>query len=70
MKSYFLEDIVRKDEVLDALNEVLPAQKEPWVIRHSVQDAIAYFNICENGNAIQVDVSGRHFNRDDIVIEK
>lgn len=57
-----------------ALSEALPGQTEPWVLKSELGDAVAYFNIITDETdvicpAIQADISGKHFNKDNLVIE-
>ena len=67
MKSYFLEKIESLELLREVLDTLMPEQREPWVIMHAPLDAIAYFNVID-GNGVQADISGRHFNRDDDVL--
>ena len=73
MKSYFLAPIASRTAAVTALTMVLPGQVEPWLLKDNAGDVMAYFSLVESDSTtgkrtIQVDVSGRHFNRDaDIV---
>ncbi len=57
------------------LQELLPGQQKPWLLRASDGDAIAYFNVISEkegslwrGSCVTADISGRHFNEDAAVI--
>ncbi len=73
MKSYFLAPIASRSVAVTALSAVLPGQAEPWLLKDNAGDVMAYFSLVESDSTtgertIQVDVSGRHYNRDaDIV---
>lgn len=77
MKSYFLEAIHDAAAARQALSELLPAQAEPWILMTADQDdAVAYLDVQEEGQdelegpfVIQADVSGRHYNKDENVID-
>ena len=74
MKSYFLLDFdVAGAEA--ALSEALPRYPDNWVLWHKPdEDAVAWFyestvELSDGDTpAIQVDVSGRHYNEDDRVL--
>jgi hypothetical protein len=73
MKSYCLEKIRSIGDVRDALDRLLPGQREPWLLLQSPRDVIAYFHLGPTGEGsgdigVQVDISGRHFYEDDRVI--
>lgn len=73
MKSYCLEQIRSIGGVRDALDRLLPGQREPWLLRRSSSDVIAYFHLGPTAETsgdigVQADVSGQHFYEDDRVI--
>ena len=73
MKSYFLAPIESHNAAVAALNRVLPGQADPWILKNTDGDAMAYFTLVEDDNdirseAIQADVSGRHFTMDADVV--
>jgi hypothetical protein len=72
MKSMALAAISKPDNVRAALDQVLPGQREPWVLLATDGDPIAYFHLKSEGTDwespyIAADISGRHFNEDDAV---
>jgi hypothetical protein len=72
MKSYFLEDLGDPARVRGELSKLLPIQVDPWLLLASDDDALAYFNVLtrEPGvSHVQADISGRHFDRDEAVLE-
>ena len=74
MKSYFLTQLESKGRAEDALCTLLPGQSNPWVLRSTAGDAVAYLNIQAMGQGstlweIQADLSGRHYHRDDEVLK-
>jgi hypothetical protein len=74
MKSYFLEDIASHQDVLEALAQLLPGQQRPWLLRDLQGDVMAYFNTHPsesdpNKIEVQVDMSGRHYNEDKVVVD-
>ncbi len=77
MKSYFLGPIPSRTEAAAALTSILPGQAEPWLLKHTSGNAIAYFNLADpeeeidtpGTSVIQADMSGRHYNEDAAVIE-
>jgi hypothetical protein len=74
MKTYFLEDIASHEDVPEALSQVLPGQQKPCLLLDLRGDAIAYFNAQpseSDTNKIEVsaDVSGRHYNKDRVVLD-
>jgi hypothetical protein len=69
MKSYFLAPIASRSAAVTALNSLLPGQAETWLLKDTIGDVMAYFSLVESDSTtgartIQVDVSGRHYNRD------
>ncbi len=74
MKSYFLEGIRNTDAAAEILTFLFPTQIDPWVMLSEEGDAMAYFNIVLTEHseleapAIQVDISGRHFDCDEAVL--
>ena len=73
MKSYFLEHVSSIAAAESALRAELPGQEYPWLLLSPDGDVVAYFYIGaalegEPNLHIQVDVSGRHFNEDALVI--
>src|ERR1700730_3544506 len=74
MKSYFLEDIASHQDVSEALSQVMPGQQNPWLLRDLRGDVIAYFNAEpseSDPNKVEVtaDMSGRHYNKDRVVVD-
>jgi hypothetical protein len=72
MKSYFLAPI-ESGSAAAALDSILPAQGDTWLLKDAAGDVMAYFSLVERDSTtgertIQVDVSGRHFNRDADII--
>jgi hypothetical protein len=73
MKTYCLAPIASRDDAVSILNSVLPGQSNPWVLKDSTGDAIAYFSLvesepCTGLRTILADVSGRHYNEDEVVL--
>lgn len=73
MKSYFLEHLPSLAVAEAALTEELPAQREPWVLLDDCGDAVAYLHLNTSMDArphlpIQADISGRHYQKDAIVV--
>jgi hypothetical protein len=73
MKSMALSAIPNPDNILAVLDQVLPGQREPWLLLATDGDPIAYFNVLTEGTDweapyIQADISGRHYNEDDAVV--
>jgi len=55
-----------------SLSKALPNQVDPWLLKSQGGDAIAYFSIAndEDGSLwIQADVSGRHFDQDELQLQ-
>jgi hypothetical protein len=74
MKSYFLEDTASHQDVHDALCQILPGQQKPWLLLDLRRDVIAYFHIepselDPNKIDVTADMSGRHYDKDKLVIE-
>ncbi len=72
MKSYFLEHIKKVSSIKQSLNDLLPGQSEPWLIKIG-DDVAGYvnteiFDVGEGGYTVTVDMSGRHYNRDKDVL--
>jgi hypothetical protein len=73
MKSYFLSPIKSRSAAAAALSTTLPGATDPWLLKDSGGDVIAYFSLVEADDTtgmrtVQADVSGRHYNRDADVI--
>ena len=74
MKSYFLEGVSSVANATMALSEALPGQKAPWVLQTQTGEIIGYFDVVDNGvddvvsPAVQVDVSGRHWDKIGVVL--
>ncbi len=74
MKSYFLEGICSNEKAIEALRRHFPGQEHPWLLHDASGDVIAYLDVAEGGDstiripAIAVDISGRHFNSDALVL--
>ena len=72
MKSYFLEGLDDPDRVRSELSKLLPGQTDPWLLLTADDDVVAYFNISTEecyGLCVEVDISGRHYYRDEAVLE-
>ena len=74
MKSYFLDHVESIVAAETALSAELPGQKDPWVILHAPGDPIACLKVgtvLEDGPNlhVQADMSGRHFDKAQGVIE-
>jgi hypothetical protein len=72
MKSIALAAISKPDKVRAALDDLLPGQREPWLLLGEDGDPIAYFHLMLDGSDwqapyLQADVSGRHHDEDDAV---
>ncbi|QKD02982.1 hypothetical protein [Mesorhizobium loti] len=72
MKSYFLEELADEQQARDRLGATLPGQSEPWLLSAADGDPIAYFDIVtledDGGLAIMANVSGRHYEKDEVVL--
>ncbi len=74
MKSYFLDHMKSVSLAEAALRAELPGQEDPWTLFSGPDDAIAYFRVAsqldgEHNIHIQADVSGRHCNEDELVLD-
>jgi len=71
MKSYYLEGLGDPSLVRGELAKLLPGQIDPWLLLASDEDVLAYFNVIAeaDGSHIEADISGRHYNRDQAVLE-
>ncbi|MGS0896791.1 hypothetical protein ACVBGC_30290 [Burkholderia stagnalis] len=78
MKSYFLEELDDNMVARKTLTEVLPGRTDPWVILDSGgHDVVAYVNVINvDGDetlrgpiVISADISGRHYNENQKVID-
>jgi hypothetical protein len=72
MKSMALSAISNPDKVPGVMDQVLPGQREPWLLLAPEGDAIAYFDFVPEGTDweapyIQADISGRHYYEDGVV---
>ena len=73
MKSYFLNNMAKPEMLAISLAKVLPGQERPWLLHSSSNDVMAYFDIIfeEDGLiVVQADISGRHYDCDEMVLEK
>jgi hypothetical protein len=81
MKSYILYGVTDMSEAAAELDRQLPRNGvDAWLLLHTSDDPIAYFQLhpdseCEFprdhrelGPNVQVDISGRHYHKDDMVI--
>lgn len=73
MKTYSLDHVSSLEAARAALDSMLPGQSSPWVLYGSDGDVIAYFNAVEGevdlvGPAVTADISGRHYNQDQVVV--
>lgn len=50
MKSMALVAISNRDKITDALDQVLPGQREPWLLLAKEGDSIAYFHLKPEGS--------------------
>lgn len=82
MRSYFLNAIPDMAAAGAELDRLLPGQRQPWLLEVRPGDPIAYFSIYETnvdfegpgdpsgpGPLVQADVSGRHQDQDEAVLE-
>jgi hypothetical protein len=74
MKSYFLDHVSSIAAAETALSDELPGQRDPWVMVHDQGDAMAYLSVGtaldgEENLHIQADISGRHYDEDQMVID-
>jgi len=71
VKTYFLEGLPDADEARRVLSARLPQWVEPWLLNDDAGDAIAYFQLGRDDDgtiAIQADLSGRHWDRAEKVV--
>lgn len=77
MKSYLLTAVQDSEAARAELTKLLPGQTEPWLlINPKGSDPVAYFNVdvprsfdeLEGPFIVQADISGRHYNEDQMVI--
>jgi hypothetical protein len=76
LKSYFLEGLRDQHAAEALLSLLLPGQTDPWLLLAEGGDPIAYFHpgpVAGEEDAlgpflVQVDISGRHYNEDDVVL--
>jgi hypothetical protein len=71
MKSYFLEGTGDIADVRGALSALLPGQADPWLLHAALDDVLAYLDVTANETgawSIQADVSGRHYDCDNMVL--
>jgi hypothetical protein len=69
VKSYILSPISSENVAAETLALLLPGQRDPWLLKDSHGDAMAYFNVGASDTpravpAVSVDISGRHYNCD------
>ena len=74
VKSYRLEEITSLERAIEELTLLLPGQENPWLLKDATGDAIAYFNVEITASeaatlCIVADVSGRHYDEDDAVVD-
>lgn len=71
MKSYFLERLSDPHSARAELSRTFPGQADPWLLTTGDGDPIAYLNVDEDEHGtywIKADVSGRHFDQDEAVL--
>lgn len=73
VKSHFLEGILNVAVAEAALNEELPGQTQPWLLRAPDGDVMAYIRIETHLDGVAnthicAEVSGRHYDQDGIVV--
>lgn len=73
MKSYFLEGISAIVAAETALNELLPGQQRPWLLRAVDGGVVAYIDIETHLDGlpnlhVSTDVSGRYYHEDNMVV--
>ncbi len=72
MKTYCLSPISSRSLAAEMLNDLLPGQCEPWLLRDGSGDAMAYFNLDDIDHpgvpTVSADISGRHYNCDAEVV--
>jgi hypothetical protein len=73
MKTHSLDRVSSAEGAKAALESLLPGQSLPWLLRAADGDVIAYFNVVDGdiglvGPAIKADISGRHYDKDQVVL--
>jgi hypothetical protein len=73
MKSYILGPITSRDSAVTTLDTILPGQTNPWLLKDTAGDAMAYFEVVPaedtpDALTVAVDISGCHYNCDADVI--
>jgi len=73
MKSYVLGPITSRDSAVSMLGTILPGQTNPWLLKDTAGDPMAYFQVVPSEHTpdaltVAVDISGRHYNCDPDVI--
>lgn len=71
MKSYFLEGLGDVVLVRNELSNILPNWVDPWLLKTTDADPVAYFTVVANEAdvvSIQADLSGRHYDEDGAVL--
>ena len=73
MKSYILEGVTSPGEVRFILDRLLPGQRDPWLLRETDGDPIAYYALVEadvelKRSAVVANISGRHYDQDERVV--
>ena len=68
MKNYCLSPIRSQSAAVATLTALLLGQSEPWLMKDSNGDVMAYFDLDDVGVpgvlTISADISGRHYNCD------
>ena len=73
MKTYILANTSSHAKAVAELRRLLPGQENPWLLKAPDGDPIAYFNvepeeIDRKTCCVTADMSGRHFDEDQVVI--
>jgi len=72
VKTYCLSPIALRSTAAEALDSLLPGQREPWLLKDESGDAMAYFNIDDIDQTgvltVSADISGRHYDCDAEVV--
>jgi hypothetical protein len=72
VKTYCLSPIASRRTAAEALDSLLPGQREPWLLKDASGDAMAYFDFDDVDQpgvlTISADISGRHYNCDAAVV--
>jgi hypothetical protein len=68
MKSFLLENISSLTAAMAILRAELPGQEQPWLLRDTDGDVIAYINAGDEVDGepnlhVSADLSGRHFEK-------